>query len=1348
MQKWIFLLVLCLPFYLSAQGLLTPTPSSNSPHVPHWAQLMYQANADLAEVQQAFESYYQSHPFVKNQHTQYYKRWQRQLARYPNWAKMTAAEKRHYQQQQKDYINKSIALQQKRSSSATWQGIGPWDFDKTAASSSYACGAAHVYTVEKSLANPNLLYAGTATAGVWKSVDNGKNWTSASSNLMINSVRALALDPNNAQVVYAASDLDGLLYKTTNGAVTWSSIGDTAFKALHHYVPDLVVHPNFSNILLLASSEGLYRTLDGGQNWSLIQTGAFQEIEFHPYLTNIVYAIKQTGNKTEFYKSTNYGLTFVHKPNGWPVPANVLEEQKRTEIAVSPNDSNIVFALLTGEVGFVSGLYAILVSHDAGENWSNYCCGAKLPNFPSLSNPNLMHWLADGTGNGGQYYYDVALAVSPNHADSVLVGGVNLWFSGDGAQTFSCPAQWNHSYKDNYVHADIHDIRFYNDEIWIACDGGIFYSVDNGVTFERRMKGIQGTDFWGFGAGFQDGEVMLGGTYHNGTLLKDHQVYQNDWLSTDGGDNYRGFVHPIYTRLTYSDYGQKLLSGNRLLPNTISPFAHLPHAGITVGFSGNIAFHPQVYTTLYSTDYYALWKSENNGLTWEKIYDFGTGLISSLEISWSNPNVMYLNYHPNNPTADRQIYKSSNGGYTWTNITPNTTLIPNDRWVTYDLTLSATDPNTLWAARVSKYEGSPIMDGAQVYQTTDGGLSWQSISTPDLDGVYITNIEHQKGSHGGLYLGSRNAVYYKNDSMSHWSLFNQGLPLRTHSVQLVPYYKKGRLRNGTNRSVYECDFYESTAPIAQISVHNNHSACPRDTFYFANHSAARAHATYLWQFQNGTPSSSTAENPKVVFASAGSYSVSLTVTDSFGSNTQVLSNFIHISNDCNMDTIPGYALHLEQSSDYLQTGPLNMASNQITLSAWIKPDSIQAPFTGIITHSSDSLPAGLLLGNNNELIFQWLGAQWTWSSGLFVQADEWSHVALVVCPDSATLYLNGHPSTYHANMGSLHWFSGITIGRYANWFSRNFKGWIDEVCLWDIPLSQEQIRATQHLTKYPIERPHLKHYYQFNATTAWAQDRSGVLHAAFLGAAKRASSTAPVGGGSSQQISITHGGTFAMDTAFAQLSFPIGGSYPNGPIVVSRLNVAPDQVANNHLATQGYWIINNYGQHNLFSPLDSLILKSPHSYPLPANSYTLYQRPSRAEGHTWMQPIDTCDQLLGQQQFVFSQDLNLNHFGQFMIGTDSALAVSSHPIPKSHYPNPIMVFPNPIEEKQSLTIKASIPNKYRVFIYDINGKKVLETQFEGQQKSFYLPQLTTGIYSYCVVSDRHIYTGLLKYLKL
>ena len=79
------------------------------------------------------------------------------------------------------------------------------------------------------------------------------------------------------------------------------------------------------------------------------------------------------------------------------------------------------------------------------------------------------------------------------------------------------------------------------------------------------MYGIEGTDFWGFGAGFKDGDVMLGGTYHNGTLLKDNNTYLTDWICTDGGDNVRGFVNFGNPRIAYSDYGERFFQETEIL---------------------------------------------------------------------------------------------------------------------------------------------------------------------------------------------------------------------------------------------------------------------------------------------------------------------------------------------------------------------------------------------------------------------------------------------------------------------------------------------------------------------------------------------------------------------------------------------------------------------------------------------------------------------------------------------------------------------------------------------------------------------------------------------------------------
>lgn len=1334
-------------FFVGSPMLLWAQVSSNTPNdndtndsIPAaWWQLIQQGSNDPVVVQQAFEQYYQQHPFIKNQQTQTAKRWLRQWARRPAWERMSADEKRQYQQYQQLYLQQYQQQQQGRNNTANWQGIGPYDFDQGSVDRSYSCGSAHIYTVEQAKSNPNTLYAGSATAGVWKTTDKGKNWTAVTRDLWIETVRALAIDPLDDQVVYIGSDLDGKVYKTTNGGTTWTLTGDSAFQQLNVLSNDIVAHPSLTNTIFLASSQGLYRSTNAGQQWQLIESGTFQEIEFHPYEDSIVYATKQVSNRTEFYKSTDYGLTFTQKTNGWPLPAAVLEDQRRTEIAISPADSNLIYAVLTGDVGFVSGLYNILVSRDAGESWNPLCCGAKLPNYPSASNPNLMHWLTNGTGNGGQYYYDLALAAAPNNADNVLLGGVNLWFSNNGADSFYCPAVWNESFKPNYVHADIHDIRFYGSEIWVACDGGIFYSIDNGQNFQRRVKGIEGTDFWGFGAGFNDGEVMLGGTFHNGTMLKDHQVYENDWLSTNGGDNYRGFVHPIYTRQMYSDFGATKLSGNRLIPNNTQAFLNLPHAGVTVGFSGNLAFHPQEYNTLYSTDYYRLWRSNDLGLNWELVADFGTGLLTSLEISWANPQVLYLNYHPNNPNADRKIFRSTDSGYQWTDITPNTNLIPNDRWVTYDLTLNPKNADELWAARVSKYEGSPILNGAQVFHSTDGGQSWQNHSKLGLDGVYATNIVHQKGSNGGLYLGTRTAVYYTNDTLNEWILYNQGLPARTHSVQLVPYYGGGNLRNGTNRSVYQTAFYTPSQPVAQISVDKASRACPRDTFYFASQSAAQQGATYQWQFEQGSPNSSTAERPKVVFAQAGSYSVTLTVTDAQGSDTQVLSNFIEVEDWCQKDTLPGYALQLAQTTDYAISPPIDLQTSTLTISAWIKPDGIQAPFTGIVTHANDSFPAGLLFGNQNELLFQWQGGQWTWNSGLIVPSQEWSHVAVVIYPDSAILYLNGMPSVYAATLGNFYWKDGIVIGRYADWFSRTFKGLIDEVCIWEEALDQTSLRKSMHLTQYDQQPFVPRHYYQFNAPNARAQDKNNLAHATLVGGAQRVPSTAPVGGGRSQMLPMTTARQYNFAQANAYLAWETSSPLADGELIVNRLNVPPDTTPN-PLSTGGYWIINHYGQQA--TPPDSIQLSAPTAISPPSpTAHWLQQRADRADGATWSTGVDTA-QVLQQNSISFYDLGNLNAFGQWLVVQDSNWVLPTPKLP--NLTTKPLVYPNPLQVGQPLQLQTAFEGVYEFLLYDQWGRILMQQELSAKASSLLLPKLTAGVYLYEVRQGKQAYRSWLR----
>ena len=742
---------------------------------------------------------------------------------------------------------------------------------------------------------------------MWKSIDAGSTWDLVTRNEDVNGIFALEIDFQNPDIVYFESK--GKLYKTTDGGANWNTIGDAAFIALNHSVKDIVMHPSNNQLIWLTSDNGFYKSIDAGDNWTQIMAGDFQEIEINPANPSMVYTIKQINNKTEFYKSIDAGDNFVLKINGWPDPA-ASDEQKRVEIAVTPANSDYIYANATGEANGGSGTYGIYFSDDMGESWSFRCCGSQPSGPASASNQNFMAWAKDGTEDGGQYYYDVALAVDPLDADKIYLGGVNHWISIDGGYNFTCPSSWAEPHLQTYVHADIHDIRFFGTELWIACDGGIFKSSDGGATIEKSMYGIAGTDFWGFGSSNQS-EVMLGGVYHNGTLLKDNNTYIDDWICTGGGDGVRGFVNPGDDRVAYDDWEGRILSGDRTTEIQSFQFDSLPNASYIVGESSTMAFDPRNYNTIYLGRGNNLIKTANNGQTYSLVNDFGKK-VTKVELSRINPDIIYVVLYES-WWGEKQIWKSINAGADWTEVTPPSSLLGGEEWVPWDITLSSNDENILWAARTSQYSDYPNLNGKMIFKSIDAGANWTHYSTSTLDFESITNIIHQHGTDGGLYIGTRRAVYYRNNSLSDWQLFNNNLPLSTNSIKLALSYSRDKLINATNRSVYEVEMYEQSVPQAQISSDINLTSCSDSIVQFIDNSILSSNnPVWQWNFPGGHPNSSSIQNPVVSYSTPGVYDVSLTVIDDFGSSSQNYTAFIEYNdNTFDLDFLEDFELGLD-----------------------------------------------------------------------------------------------------------------------------------------------------------------------------------------------------------------------------------------------------------------------------------------------------------------------------------------------------------------------------------------------------------------------------------------------------
>jgi hypothetical protein len=555
----------------------------------------------------------------------------------------------------------------------------------------------------------------------------------------------------------------------------------------------------------------------------------------------------------------------------------------------------------------------------------------------------------------------------------------------------------------------------------------------------------------------------------------------------------------------------------------------------------------------------------------------------------------------------------------------------------------------------------------KVNLTVDGGTTWINKTTSVLDGEDVTDIMYQGGTNDVVYVVSQNGVFYRDANTSNWVDYSTDLPLIVKSLQINPFYRDGELRLATTgRGVWARKMQDTLfTPIAQPITYSDTVFCSRDTIQFDCYSILKHNgASWSWAI---TPaplfiSPESERNPSVVFGSDGSYDVSLTVTDVQGnSDTKSITGMITVLNSCDADSVAGNALTFSDDGDYFSSSELGLSNiTHFTTSAWIKPDGSQSGFAGIVTNGEwcahCNTPIGLIFDYyGNRLYYRWPdGSNWGSNSGMTVPLNEWSYVAMVVTPDSVTLYMNEQSWVSHVTLSPVD-FPTLYIGK--GHYSGYFKGDIDEVTIWERALSQDEIRELRHLTKKDIieSEPGLVAYYQFNTLAgSTIFDNANDKHGQLSGGATIIESTAPVGPGESVRSSITASGSYSFPNAGLEINF--GSTHPDGEIVVSRLNVSPNILPNSNPTFENYWIINNYGT-STFDPLNSINFESSVGIPIgnPANA-RLHVRPENGHANNWTERCGA-DNFSGDT-YNYINTCNITNTHQFVIQSDDALAIN------------------------------------------------------------------------------------------
>ncbi len=750
------------------------------------------------------------------------------------------------QQNQQNYFqNNSNSIM-----SSTWTFAGP-----TGAPS--GGGAGRINFVRFDPTNSTTMWAGAPDGGLWKSINGGVSWTTNTDFLTVIGCTDVAIDPTNTQIMYLATgDGDagdsysiGVL-KSTDGGTTWNTSGLTWTVNQGRVISKLLINPSNPQIIMAFSSAGIWRSTDAGVNWAQVSTANIKDAEFKPGDPTTIYAAG-----TLFYKSTNSGATWTNITSGLPTSA----QNNRLAIAVTAANPAYVYILAGSNAN--SGFYGLYRSTDSGTTFAS-----------RSTTPNVLGWSSTGSDTGGQSWYDLAIAASPLNQDQIIVGGVNIWRSTNGGTTWTINGHWTGTGAP-YVHADVHDLVFLpgsGTTYFAGCDGGVFKTTNSGGAWADISANLCIAQIYRIGLSASNPTYWLTGHQDNGTNLRNGAGYSE----TMGGDGMTCFVDRTNNNVMYGEQ----YNGN--FNRTTNGGA--TWTGIITGLTGNAAWvtpwvqDPTTANTLWA-GYTQVFKSTNQGTNWTQQGTLtGSGTIVDIQVAPSNNQVIYV-------CRSNQVWKSTNGGGAWTNVTGT---LPVGSAAITRLAIKPNDPNTVLVTF------SGYSSGNKVYKTTNGGGAWTNLSTglPNLPANCITYMPG--ATNDAAYVGMDVGVYYIDNTFASWQPYLTGIP-NCGIEDLEVYAPTGKLRAATyGRGVWEVDIYNpgTLPPVAQFTP-STFTTCTGVGVNFTDQSSF-VPTSWAWTFPSGTPSTSTAQNPSgIVWNTPGTYTVTLTATNANGSNatTQVIT---------------------------------------------------------------------------------------------------------------------------------------------------------------------------------------------------------------------------------------------------------------------------------------------------------------------------------------------------------------------------------------------------------------------------------------------------------------------------
>jgi photosystem II stability/assembly factor-like uncharacterized protein len=641
--------------------------------------------------------------------------------------------------------------------------------------------------------NPDILYVGAATGGVWKSTDGALNFTPVFDDQPVAAVGAVAVYQPSPAIVWVGTGEGNVrnsmsvgngIYKSIDAGATWQHLGLEKTERIHR----IVLHPSDPNIAWVAAmgqawgqnaDRGVFKTTDGGKTWTKVlyvneRTGA-ADLVIDPSNPNKLFAamweyrrwpwfFNSGGPGSGLYVSHDGGANWKKYTEEDGMPAGNLG---RIGVALARSNPSVVYALVEADKS------ALLRSDDGGRKWTSVNTETNVANRPF-------------------YYADIR--VDPADPNRVYNVASLISLSTDGGRSFRVLVPFAK------VHPDYHEFWINPNDpthIYAGNDGGVAESNDRGVSW-RFVSTLPLGQYYHVAVDNEIPYNVYGGMQDNGSWKGPNTTWETagirnwDWQEVGFGDGF-GTVPILSDPMVGYAMSQEgyivrwnLRTGER---KDIRPSPPPNEPDLRFNWNAAIAPDPFHGDGLYFGSQY-VHKSSDRGETWTTISpDLTTnkkewqnqgksgGLtpdvtgaenfttIIALAPSAVDRNVVWAG------TDDGRVHVTRDGGKNWTSVEANIKGVPANTWVP-EIKASRHDAGTAFIV-LDDHRRSNWTPYA--YRTTDYGKTWTSLVTKDIQG-YAHAIEQDPVDPDLLFLGTEFGLFVSNDAGRNWMKWKHGFP--------------------------------------------------------------------------------------------------------------------------------------------------------------------------------------------------------------------------------------------------------------------------------------------------------------------------------------------------------------------------------------------------------------------------------------------------------------------------------------------------------------------------------------------------------------------------------------------